>query len=102
MRSNAWPSNTAAKRWWCCWARLTQRARASTPSPCRKAIPPGPGPLAGVSLGLPVYHITEEAVKNEIPEDVFEEHVALMEVVLDIDDIAKAAQEVRTATGQQA
>lgn len=60
------------------------------------------GPLAGVSLGLPVYHITEAAVKSQIPAEVFEEHVALMEMVLDIDDIAKAAQEVRTATGQQA
>lgn len=60
------------------------------------------GPLAGVSLGLPVYHITEEAVKNQIPADVFEEHVALMEVVLDVDDIAKAAQEVRAATEQRA
>ncbi len=60
------------------------------------------GPLAGVSLGLPVYHITEEAVKNQIPADVFEEHVALMELVLDVDDIARAAQEVRAATEQRA
>ncbi len=60
------------------------------------------GPLADVALGLPVYHVTEEAVKSQIPEPVFEEHVALMEVVLDIDDIAQAAQEVRAATGQQA
>ncbi len=60
------------------------------------------GPLAGVALGLPVYHVTEEAVKNQIPDDVFDEHVALMEVVLEVDDIAQAAQEVRTATGQQA
>jgi hypothetical protein len=49
-----------------------------------------------------VYHVTEAAVKSQIPADVFEEHIALMEVVLDIDDIAQAAQEVRAATGQQA
>ncbi len=60
------------------------------------------GPLAGVALGLPVYHVTEEAVKSQIPEDVFEEHVALMEVVLEVDDIAQATLEVRTATGQEA
>jgi betaine reductase len=60
------------------------------------------GPLAGVSLGLAAYHVTEETVKNQIPADVFEEHVALMEMVLDVDDIAKAAQEVRVAMGQQA
>ena len=31
-----------------------------------------------------------------------DEHIALMEVVLEVDDIAKAVQEVRTTTGQQA
>jgi betaine reductase len=60
------------------------------------------GALAGTALGLPVYHVTEEAVKNQVSPEVYEEHIALMEVVLDVDDIARAVQEVRTATGQQA
>jgi hypothetical protein len=60
------------------------------------------GALAGTALGLPVYHVTEEAVKHQISPEVYEEHVALMEVVLDVDDIARAVQEVRTAAGQQA
>jgi len=60
------------------------------------------GPLAGTALGLSVYHVIEEAVKSQVASEVYEEHIALMEVVLEVDEIAKAVQEVRTTTGQQA
>ena len=53
------------------------------------------GPLAGVRLGLPAYHITEDSVKSQIDPERYEEHVALMEVVLDVETIAKAVQDVR-------
>ena len=60
------------------------------------------GPLGGVALGLPVYHVTEEAVKNQIPTEVYDDQVALMEMVLDVSEIAQALQEVRAITSQQA
>lgn len=60
------------------------------------------GALAGVELGLPVYHITEDAVKIQVAPEVYDEHIALMEVVLEVDDIAKAMQDVRASVGQQA
>jgi hypothetical protein len=60
------------------------------------------GPLAGVALGLPVYHVTEAAVKSQVSAEVYEEHVALMEMVLEVDEIAAAIQGVRATTGQQA
>ncbi len=60
------------------------------------------GALAGVALGLPVYHITEADIKGQIAAHAYDEHIALMEVVLEVDDIAKAVQEVRATTGQQA
>jgi betaine reductase len=60
------------------------------------------GALAGVGLGLPVYHITEEAVKRQVAPDTYEEHVALMEVVLEAEAIATAVQEVRASSGQAA
>ena len=41
------------------------------------------GPLAGVSLGLPVYHILEPDVKKYIPEDVYNEFVGIMAMVID-------------------
>jgi betaine reductase len=53
------------------------------------------GALAGTQLGLSVYHITEPEVKAAIPADIYDEHVALMAMVLDVDDIAMAVREVR-------
>lgn len=41
------------------------------------------GPLAGVSLGLKVYHILEEEVKAEIDPAVYDEQIGMMEMVLD-------------------
>ena len=58
------------------------------------------GALAGVALRLPVYHVLEEAVKTQVAPEVYEEHVALMEMVLETEDIAQAVQEVRVHTGQ--
>lgn len=58
------------------------------------------GALAGVALGLPVYHIMEEAVKAQIDPEVYEEHVALMAMVLETTEIANAVQGVRRSVGQ--
>jgi len=52
------------------------------------------GPLAGVPLGLKAYHIVE--VKDEINPDVYEEQIAMMEMVLEVDEIIK---EVATYRG---
>ena len=54
------------------------------------------GPLTGVSLGLTVYHICEPALKAEIPADIYEEQVGMMEMVLDIDDISSEMESVRS------
>ena len=53
------------------------------------------GPLAGVPLGLPVYHILEEQIKEVIDPDVYEREVGPMEYVLDAPAIAAALQRVR-------
>ncbi len=45
------------------------------------------GPLAGVSLGLKVYHVLEEEVKAEIDPEVYDEQIGMMEMVLDGDAI---------------
>lgn len=58
------------------------------------------GPLAGVQLGLKVYHICELEMKNEIDLKLYEEHVGMMEMVLDIEDIANEMTEVRSQTSQ--
>lgn len=47
------------------------------------------GPLAGVPLGLPVYHILEPEIKEQIDEELYDEHVGLMELSADVDEIIK-------------
>jgi glycine/sarcosine/betaine reductase complex component A len=49
------------------------------------------GPLAGVQLGLPVVHILEAGVKEQIDPAIYEEQVGLLEMTLDIDQIQTAA-----------
>lgn len=41
------------------------------------------GPLAGVSLGLMVYHVFE--LKNEFDAQVYDDQCGMMEMVLDVD-----------------
>ncbi len=53
------------------------------------------GPLAGTALRLPVFHITEAAVKAQIPEQIYQDQVALAELAIEVDDIAQAVAEVR-------
>ncbi len=51
------------------------------------------GPLAGVSLGLKAYHILE--LKDEIDPAIYEEQIAMMEMVLDVDTIINEVKEYR-------
>jgi glycine reductase len=53
------------------------------------------GPLAGAQLGLPVYHILEDQVRDAVPAEVWEEQVGLMVDVLEVDAIADAVREFR-------
>ena len=53
------------------------------------------GPLAGVALELPVYHIMEPEIKAQIDPKVYKEHLELMEIALDVDKIAQALRRVR-------
>jgi glycine/sarcosine/betaine reductase complex component A len=55
------------------------------------------GPLAGVSLGLPVYHILEPEVKSQMDPDLYNEHVGLMEMTADVGEIVSRVQSYRQA-----
>ena len=50
------------------------------------------GPLAGVQLGLPVVHILEEDVKEQVDAGVYDEQVGLLEMTLDVDQVREAAK----------
>lgn len=60
-----------------------------------KGDPTYAGPLAGVELGLPAYHILEPAVKERVPAAVYDEQVGVMELVLDTDKIVNSINVVR-------
>lgn len=51
------------------------------------------GPLAGVPLGLRVYHIFE--LKDQIDASVYDEQCGMMEMVLDVDAINNEVKSIR-------
>ncbi len=53
------------------------------------------GPLAGVPLGLPVYHILEPEMKDAVPEDVYEENVGIWMMAADTEEIGKRFRAIR-------
>lgn len=53
------------------------------------------GPLAGVALGLPVYHIMEPEIKAQIDPACYKEHLELMEIALNVDKISEALKKIR-------
>src|SRR4029434_6067882 len=53
------------------------------------------GPLAGVPLGLPVLHVFESEVRDQVAGEVYEEQVALMEMSLDREAILNGLRETR-------
>lgn len=55
------------------------------------------GPLAGIELHLEVYHAVEPEFKNDVPEDVYDDQIGMMEMVLDVDSIVEVMQSIREA-----
>jgi len=53
------------------------------------------GPLAGVAMNLPVYHIMEPEVKAQINPKVYGEHLGIMEIALEVDKITAGLNRVR-------
>jgi glycine reductase len=54
------------------------------------------GPLAGVALGLPVYHIIEPEIRAQVDPACYEEHLKLMEIALDVDKISQTLSKLRS------
>ncbi len=58
------------------------------------------GPLAGVQLGLRVYHAVEPEFKGEVNEEVFDDQIGMMEMVLDVDSIIDEMKSIRSEHGK--
>jgi hypothetical protein len=53
------------------------------------------GPLAGVALKIPVYHVLEEDVMGQIPESLREEKLQLSCLVIDVEPMHQVLQASR-------
>ncbi len=53
------------------------------------------GPLAGVALKIPVYHVLEEEVMAVIPENLREEKLQLSSLVIDVEPMQQVLQAAR-------
>lgn len=58
------------------------------------------GPLAGVQLGLPVYHVFEPEIREEADPAIWEEQIGMMEMVLDVDALNAAVKSMREEHSQ--
>ena len=59
------------------------------------------GALTEAQLGLDVYHMLEEDIKSEIPDDVWEEQVGVMADTLEAADLAEAVGKMRSQEGNE-
>jgi glycine/sarcosine/betaine reductase complex component A len=60
-----------------------------------KGDPTFAGPLAGVPLGLPVYHILEDRIKELVDPETYQQQVGMMEFVLNKEAITAAMAKIR-------
>lgn len=58
------------------------------------------GPLAGVPLGLNVYHVLEEDMKKEADPAAWDEQIGMMEMVLNTDALAESVKKMREANSK--
>ena len=56
------------------------------------------GPLAGVPLGLPVYHVTEPEVRQIADGSVYRDQIELSEIAMETDKIWERVRTVRDRT----
>ena len=53
------------------------------------------GPLAGVQLGLPVVHIFEDDVRDQVDADLYQERIGFVELAVDADAVRTAMKKFR-------
>lgn len=53
------------------------------------------GALAEAQLGLDVFHILDDSVKSEIPDDVWEDQIGVMADILEADALVSAVASMR-------
>ena len=55
------------------------------------------GPLAGVALGIPSYHILEAAIVEQIDPALYERELALPAMAMDVEEVVQPLKAIRDA-----
>lgn len=58
------------------------------------------GPLAGVPLGLKVYHILEPEIAEAVPRAIYEENVGIWKLVVNQEEIGMVFRSIREEISQ--
>jgi glycine/sarcosine/betaine reductase complex component A len=58
------------------------------------------GPLAGLPLGLPVYHVLDPDIVQQLPKDFYEQNLAVPEMTLDTEDILATVDRIRAESAK--
>jgi glycine reductase len=53
------------------------------------------GALAGVQLGLDVYHVLDDDVRNDVPDEVWDEQIGVMADILEAEALNAAVAGIR-------
>jgi glycine reductase len=53
------------------------------------------GPLAGVALKIPVYHVLEPEIVDVVPENIWHEKLELSSMVIDVEPMRQVLQSSR-------
>ena len=53
------------------------------------------GVLAGTAYGLPVYHISEPEIKEQVDPALYDQEIGVAEMVLEVDLIREAVKKIR-------
>jgi betaine reductase len=56
------------------------------------------GPLAGVPLGLPVFHVLEPEIVNQLPPEVYAQQLQMAALTLETDPIFDVVRRIRSET----
>jgi betaine reductase len=57
------------------------------------------GPLAGVQLGLPIYHILEPEVRAAVPAEVYEQAAGIVSMIVDTEEVGRKFKAIRQRIG---
>ena len=60
------------------------------------------GALAGVQLGLDVYHVLDDEIREDIPDEVWDDQIGVMADILEAEELSAAVAGIRAQEPDEA